>query len=156
MAINTIPRVMDFTARSSDANFKPKITIFHCFNALNSAEFLDEESSEITSIKLPCSSMNREVVLLRAFEAGADAVVVLACPEGSCRYVQGNLRAAKRVARVKKILDEIGIGGRRLNFFNVVHNDQSAVESIIEQTIIELKKLGPNPAEHNSALINVN
>ena len=156
MVIKTTPRIVEEANGSAESKYKPNITVFHCFNALNSAEFLAEKSGEIRSVKLPCSSMNREVVLLRAFEAGADAVVVLACPEGTCRYVQGNLRAAKRVARVKKILDEIGIGGRRLNFFNIVHNDQSAVDSIIEQTIIELEKLGPNPAKHDSPLINVN
>jgi F420-non-reducing hydrogenase iron-sulfur subunit len=146
MAVETSPGVIDSAANAADQSFKPKITIFHCFNALNSAEFLGEAAFDIKDVKLPCSSMNREVVLLRAFEAGADAVVVLACPEGSCRYVQGNLRAAKRIARVKKILDEIGIDGKRLNFHNIPHNDRSAVQNIIIQTLAELKDLGPNPA----------
>ena len=55
--------------------------------------------------------MTREVVLLRAFEAGADAVVVMVCPQDTCHYLQGNVRTAKRVTRVKKLLDEIGLDG---------------------------------------------
>jgi F420-non-reducing hydrogenase iron-sulfur subunit len=125
---------------------KNKLTIFHCFNALKNCSFLDESNYEVKSIKLPCSSLIREVFLLKAFEAGADAVIVLACPEGTCRYIQGNLRAIKRVGRVKKLLDEIGIDGRRLNFYNIQHGDETAVEGIVNNTISGLATLGPNPA----------
>jgi F420-non-reducing hydrogenase iron-sulfur subunit len=144
MVIETRSQTIDSLAAQWPSS-RAKITVFHCFNALTDTAFLDEEYN-IQDIKLPCSSMMREVVLLRAFEAGADAVVVLACPEGTCHYLQGNLRTAKRVARVKKILDEIGLDGRRLNLYNIPHGDQSAVIRIIEQTMSELAKLGPNPA----------
>jgi coenzyme F420-reducing hydrogenase delta subunit len=90
--------------------------------------------------------MSRDVVLLKTFEAGADAVVVLVCPEGTCHYLEGNLRDRKRVARVKNILNEIGLDGRRLNIFNVSPEDQSAVERIIGQTVSNLAALGPSPA----------
>ncbi len=95
---------------------------------------------------MPCSSMTRELFLLKAFEAGASAVVVLVCPEGTCRYLEGNLRARKRVAQVKKLLDEVGIGGERVNLFNIPHGDQSGADGIIQQTISDLVRLGPNPA----------
>jgi F420-non-reducing hydrogenase iron-sulfur subunit len=131
---------------SSKSSSKAQITVFHCFNALDSLSFLDEENYNVQSVKLPCSSMTREVVLLRAFEAGADAVVVLVCPEGSCRYLQGNLRTAKRVAHLKKLMDEIGIDGKRLNLYNIPHGDHAAVTRIIDQTVSDLAKLGPNPA----------
>lgn len=120
-----------------------RITLFHCFNALNSASFLDFKDCEIRSLKLPCSGMIREVILLKAFEAGADAVLVLVCPENSCHYVQGNIRTRKKVSRVKKILDEIGLDGRRLNIFNIPPGDQTAVAGIIEHTLSDLDFLGP-------------
>jgi F420-non-reducing hydrogenase iron-sulfur subunit len=125
---------------------KPQVTVFHCVNALGDAALLDFDNCDIQSVKLPCSSLSREVVLLKAFEAGADAVVVLVCPEGSCRYLQGNLRTAKRVSRMKKLLDEIGLDGRRLNLYNIPHGDVRAAEKIIENTLADLVGLGPNPA----------
>ena len=124
----------------------PQITLFHCINALSHGALLDFENCEIKSLKLPCSSMSREIVFLKAFEAGADAVVVLVCPEGTCRYLQGNMRTAKRVARVKKILDEAGLDGRRLNLYNIPHGNVRAAEKIIENTLAELAVLGPSPA----------
>ncbi len=126
--------------------FRPKITVFHCVNSVSNLLGLDSSESEVQAIKMPCSSMTREVFLLRAFEAGADAVIVMVCPEGSCRHLQGNIRAAKRVARVKKLLDEIGLDGGRLNIFNVSQKDSLAAERIIKQTELELDTLGANPA----------
>ncbi len=125
---------------------KAKITVFHCFSALSNTAFLEDKEYDVQLIKMPCSSATREVFLLRAFESGADAVAVLVCPEGTCRYLQGNLRAAKRVARVKRILDEIGLDGRRLNIYNVPHSDPASVERILEKTADDLLVLGPNPA----------
>jgi F420-non-reducing hydrogenase iron-sulfur subunit len=87
--------------------------------------------------------LTREVVLLKAFEDESDAVVVLVCPEKTCHFVQGNIRAKKRVMRVKKILDEIGFDGRRLNIYNVPHGDQDAITAIIRRTVSELDLLGP-------------
>jgi len=125
---------------------KPRIAVFHCFTALQDTASLEGTDYEIQGIKMPCSSISREVFLLRAFEAGADAVVVLVCPIDSCRYVQGNIRTAKRVARVKKLLDEIGIGGHRLNVFNIAQGDESAARRIIEQTVAELGEWGLSAA----------
>ncbi|MDD5288634.1 MAG: hydrogenase iron-sulfur subunit [Dehalococcoidales bacterium] len=132
-------------AVADTAKHRLKITVFHCFNALSAAVNHDDDY-DIRGIKMPCSSMTREVFLLRAFEAGADAVVVLVCPEGSCRYLEGNIRAGKRVARMKKLLDEIGIDGRRLNIFHIPQGDESAIEDILNHTVNDLIELGPNPA----------
>lgn len=81
---------------------KPKITVFHCFNAVENLTDINKFDCDIKEIRMPCSSITKEVFLLRAFESGADAVVVIACPQGTCRYIEGNIRAGKRVARVKK------------------------------------------------------
>lgn len=128
---------------------QPKISVFHCINVFADGEELlpsEQPEAAVEFFKLPCSSMVKDVFLLRAFEAGADAVQVLVCPEGSCRYVEGNLRAKKRVGWVKNLLDEIGLDGRRLELHNISYRDAGALGQIIEQTVSQLKELGPNPA----------
>jgi F420-non-reducing hydrogenase iron-sulfur subunit len=130
-------------------NFKPKITLFHCINAFGDADELalsDKDACEIKPIKMACSSMVKDVFLLRAFEAGADGVVVLVCPEGQCRYLEGNLRAKKRVGRVQRLLDEIGLDGRRLILNNMEAGDDSAVNQTVDLVLKNLALLGPNPA----------
>jgi coenzyme F420-reducing hydrogenase delta subunit len=129
--------------------FKPKITIFHCVNAfreLTTLPLTKNNGFDLRTVKLPCSSMIKDVYLLRAFEAGSDAVIVLACPEGQCRHITGNLRAKKRVERVQKILDEIGLDSRRLALFNIAPEDGKAAANIVRNTLSGLGGLGPKPA----------
>lgn len=122
-----------------------RITVFHCANALDSSIF-EQSDAVFRVVHMPCSSMTREIHLLKAFEDGADAVLVLVCPEGSCRYIEGNIRAKKRVTKVKKLLDDIGLNGDRLNIYNVPPHNENAIRDIIERTATELDTLGPNPA----------
>jgi F420-non-reducing hydrogenase iron-sulfur subunit len=131
------------------AKYKPKITVFHCVNAfgeLASLSLTKGNGFDLRTIKLPCSSMIKDVYLLRAFEAGSDAVIVLVCPEGECRQVSGNLRAKKRVAKVQEILGEIGIDGRRLSLFNIAPEDGETTAEIIRKTLSDLATLDPNTA----------
>ena len=130
-------------------NFKPKITLFHCINAFGDADELalsDTDACEIQTIKMACSSMVKDVFLLRAFEAGADGVVVLVCPEGQCRYLEGNIRAKKRVEYVQNLLDEIGLDGRRLSLGNMASGDDTAANQTINNVLKNLAELGSNPA----------
>ena len=133
-------------------NQEPKsiVTIFHCINVFGEGDALPAaaaaDNAEINFVKMPCSSMVKDVFLLRAFEAGADVVAVLVCAEGACRYVEGNLRAKKRVKWVKALLDEIGLDGRRLALFNVTAGDTRTAERFIREAHSLAATLGKNPA----------
>jgi F420-non-reducing hydrogenase iron-sulfur subunit len=129
--------------------FQAKVTVFHCINVFAEGETQPvPEGIEVnlTFVKLPCSSMVKDVYILRAFESGTDAVVVLTCPKGGCRYAEGNLRAAKRVQWVKTLLDEIGLGAGRLDLYNLSAGDMGGFQTIIQEVASELASLGPNPA----------
>ena len=130
-------------------NFKAKITVFYCINTFGngaSVPLVGDDDYELRLVKLACSSMVKDVFLLRAFEMGADAVIVMVCPEGQCRYVEGNLRAYKRVMWVKELLDEIGIDGDRLSLASISSEDRGAATRIIEQVKSDLIERGPSPA----------
>jgi F420-non-reducing hydrogenase iron-sulfur subunit len=131
-----------------DESYRPKITVFHCINALNGAASLPPNDGEVElrAVKLPCSGMVRDVFLLRAFEAGADAVIVLVCPAEACRHVEGSIRARKRVERVRSLLEEIGLGAERLAIFDIAPGDQAGAARIMRETLADLAGLGPNPA----------
>jgi coenzyme F420-reducing hydrogenase delta subunit len=70
----------------------------------------------------------------------------MVCPEGACRYIEGNFRAKKRTEWVQKLLDEIGLDGKRLTIYNVSPGDEAGAAQIIQKTVIDLADLGPNPA----------
>ena len=135
-----------------DHEFTPKITVFHCINTFGEGDaspLAGGEKFVSKFVKMPCSSIVKDVFLLRAFEAGADAVVVLVCPEGTCRYVEGNLRAKKRVRWVKALLDDIGLNGKRLSLYHLHPGDTSAADRIVQEVLGEVTVLGRNPAAPN-------
>ena len=131
------------------AKEKYRITLFHCINTVmdgDVAPAVPGDDLELKTVKMACSSMVKDVFLLRAFEAGSDAVVVMVCPEGQCRYVEGNARARKRVAWVQGLLDEIGLGAARLAVHPVAAGDTAAAEKIIGKVLTGLAAMGPSPA----------
>ncbi len=132
-----------------DQKYKPTITVFYCINTLFEEVSLltgSENNYELKTVHLPCSGMVKDVFLLKAFETGADAVVVLVCPEEQCRFVQGSIRARKRVEWVQNLLDEIGLSGRRLSIFNIPPGSRASSTEIIRKALADLDELGPNPA----------
>lgn len=73
-----------------------------------------ELGPRIKFFPLPCSGRIEPLHFLRAFEAGADLVYLITCPEKACRYQQGNIRAGKRLAYAQKLIEEIGLDPDRL------------------------------------------
>jgi F420-non-reducing hydrogenase iron-sulfur subunit len=120
---------------------KPKIEIFYCVNALEQG--MHPQGAEIVNgVRMACSAMIKDVYILKAFESGADGVLIVGCPAGKCKRVDGNLRAAKRVAFVQKLLDEIGLGARRLIY--VSSDDASAALAALVDKLVAMgpRKVG--------------
>jgi F420-non-reducing hydrogenase iron-sulfur subunit len=59
------------------------------------------------------------------------------------------LRAAKRVAYTKKLLDEVGLGGERLDFFHIAASEAPLFAETVKIMTERAKKLGPNPYRVN-------
>jgi len=95
------------------------LALFYCQNVPKSGEedrqALEEEfGKSIRLFPIPCSGRLDAVHLLKALERIADAAFIITCPEGACRYFEGNHRAKKRVERTKKILSDIGLEPERV------------------------------------------
>ncbi len=52
--------------------------------------------------------------MVKAFETGADGVLLITCPEGQCHNLEGNMRAQKRTQAVDSLLEEVGLGKGRI------------------------------------------
>jgi coenzyme F420-reducing hydrogenase delta subunit len=84
-------------------------------------------------------------LLLKAFENGADGVMVMGCLEGNCHYVNGNIRARARVKRVDTILETINLGTNRIKMFNLSAGDGAKFASFVDEFVTEIRELGPSP-----------
>ncbi len=96
-------------------------------------------------VLLPCTGGVDALYILRAFEAGADGVFVAGCLEGQCHYQVGNLHARSRVAEVKRLLDEAGIGGARLAMFNLSSAQGPRFAEVAREMTDRIVALGPSP-----------
>ncbi|MCJ7734134.1 MAG: hydrogenase iron-sulfur subunit [Anaerolineales bacterium] len=139
----------------SEKPFEPEITAFMCnycgYMASDTASALRiEYPANVKLIKLPCTGKTDTRYLLNAFEEGADGVYVVACPKGNCHHVRGNERGELRVEHTKKILDDIGLGGDRLNmYFLSGGQGKSFADAALEMTD-RIRELGPNPLVNKS------
>jgi coenzyme F420-reducing hydrogenase delta subunit len=52
--------------------------------------------------------------LVKAFESGADGIVLCCCLPSECRNLEGNLRASKRAQAVDSLMEEVGLGKDRV------------------------------------------
>lgn len=89
------------------------ISLFYCSNSFSAEEIHScaskIEDVQINTISLPCSGRVNLLYLLKAIETGSDGVLLLTCPIGECTYIQGNLRAQKRIEAVDDLLVEAGL-----------------------------------------------
>jgi coenzyme F420-reducing hydrogenase delta subunit len=99
----------------------------------------------IRVVRVPCTGKVDILHILRAFEKGADGVYVVGCMEGDCRFEKGNLRARKRVEQAQALLDTIGIGGDRVQMFNLSSGEGPKFAEYAVQMTDKIKEMGPNP-----------
>ncbi len=99
----------------------------------------------IRIIRLPCTGKVDVIHIMEAFQKGADGVYVAGCLEGECHYITGNLRAKKKVEYAKKLLDEIGVGGERVEMYNIAASDGPRFAQVANEMHEKFKALGPSP-----------
>ena len=103
---------------------RPRIIAFCChycaFTAADLAGTMRQQyPPNVRIVRLPCTGKADVNMLLQAFCAGADGVMVAGCEEGSCHFIHGNLRAKKRVAYAKHLLAETGVQPERLEMLHI-------------------------------------
>jgi F420-non-reducing hydrogenase iron-sulfur subunit len=96
---------------------------------------------------VPCTGRVDILHLLRAFELGFDAVFVSGCHLGDCHYLAGNTRAVKRVAKLKKDLEVMGIEPERLEMFHVSSGEGPKFAAACREMAERVQKLGPSPVK---------
>jgi F420-non-reducing hydrogenase iron-sulfur subunit len=102
------------------------VTVFMCANCARPGKELSSAGrarpevpdfgwpSRFQQVVIPCTGRLQPEHVLRAFESGSNIVLVVACEEDNCHYIEGSRRCARRVDYVRSILKEIGLGEERL------------------------------------------
>jgi coenzyme F420-reducing hydrogenase delta subunit len=130
--------------------FEPVIVAFCChYCAYTAADMAGSQRlcypPNVRIVRVPCSGKVDAIHILKAFEKGADGVYVAGCLDGDCHFKNGNRRAARRVASVGKLLDDIGIGAERLEMVNLSAGMGGRFAETAERITEKIRELGPSP-----------
>ncbi len=97
-------------------------------------------------IRVMCSGRVHPAHILEAFKDGADGVLVAGCHiPTDCHYISGNFKAQRRVAMVKKLMEQLGIEPERLRLEWISAAEGDKFAKTIREMTEDLKKLGPSP-----------
>ncbi|MBN2185882.1 MAG: hydrogenase iron-sulfur subunit [Dehalococcoidia bacterium] len=135
---------------ASQNKFEPVIVAFCCHYCAYAAADLAgvmrlQYPTNVRIIKLPCSGTIDVLHILKAFELGADGVYIAGCLEGGCHFIEGNIRAKRRVEDAKAILDAIGLGSERLEMFFMSSSEGVRFAEVAKEMTEKIKELGPSP-----------
>ncbi len=101
--------------------------------------------ANVRIVRVPCSGKVEVQQILAAFERGIDGVLVAGCLEGGCHFLEGNLRAERRIAAAQQLLDEIGLGRERLRMVNLSASEAPTFVARVREMVETVERLGPSP-----------
>ncbi|MGE5839848.1 MAG: hydrogenase iron-sulfur subunit [Deltaproteobacteria bacterium] len=129
---------------------KRTLALFYCQNTPESGEAQRQAletkyASRLKLFPIPCSGRLDPLHLLKALEEFADAAYVVACPEGACRYFEGNLRASKRVDMTAQTIAQIGLEKERVGIVANSKENPKTLAKLAEEILDRTGDLRPSP-----------
>ncbi len=99
--------------------------------------------SNIRIIRVPCSGRVDPLLVIKAFEMGADGVLIAGCHPGDCHYSEGNYHTRRRFALLRPFLDYLGVEDKRIKLEWVSATEGKRFTQVVSEFTGELKRLGP-------------
>jgi coenzyme F420-reducing hydrogenase delta subunit len=128
--------------------WEPKIVAFLCnWCSYAGADLAGvsrlQYGTNIRIIRVPCSGRVNPLYIFKAFQNGADGVLVSGCHPGDCHYISGNLIARRKFALMKNMMKYVGIAPERVHFSWVSASEGQRFAALINKVIDDVKKVGP-------------
>jgi len=128
--------------------FEPRIVGFLCnWCSYSGADLAGvsrmKSSPNLRIVRVMCSGRVDPSFILRAFQLGADGVLVAGCHLGDCHYQEGNAKALRRVALLKRILGAFGIDERRLQLEWISAAEGERFAAVSKEFTEQVRALGP-------------
>jgi F420-non-reducing hydrogenase iron-sulfur subunit len=138
-------------------DFEPIIIAFVCNWCTFTAADLAGTSRltyppNVRLIRMMCTGMVDPKYIIKAILEGADAVLVSGCHPGDCHYINGNLKARRRMKLLKEILPRFGIDERRIKLTWIGASEGVDFAKTIKEMTAEIKALGPNQVKNAMVL----
>jgi F420-non-reducing hydrogenase iron-sulfur subunit len=98
-----------------------------------------------------CSGRVDPELVLQAFLAGADGIMIAGCHPGECHYMEGNYKAMRRTAFLRRVLEGFGIEPERLALEWVSASEGAKFQEVINEFVERVAELGPSPVKRRAA-----
>lgn len=130
--------------------FEPRIIAFLCNWCTYAGADLAGTSRlqyppNVRIIRLMCSGALDPVYVIKALLEGADGVFIGGCHPGDCHYQNGNYKARRRVAILKKILEQVGFDPERVWLRWISASEGRLFADTMTELVATIRAKGPNP-----------
>jgi F420-non-reducing hydrogenase iron-sulfur subunit len=132
------------------AEFEPKIIAFCCNWCTYAAADIAGTSrihypANVRIVRVMCSGMVDPIYVLKAFEKGADGVLVAGCHEVDCHYLNGPVKCDAMFAKLRSVANTLGLEDERLRREMISTSESPIFAQVIEEMVEQIRKLGPSP-----------
>jgi len=130
------------------SDFEPKIVAFVCNWCTYAGADLTGTSRikyapNVKIIRFPCTGRIDFMLLMKAFQNGADGIIVSGCHPNDCHYSTGNFHARRRWMTFRELMDYMGVDTERITFSWVSAAEGARWAEIVNTTTEKVRKLGP-------------
>ena len=130
------------------ATFEPRIVAFFCnwctytaSDLAGTARLAYEPNAPV--VRVMCSGRFDPQFVLKAFEQGADGVLIGGCHPGDCHYQEGNYKALRRFRLLKRVLKQFGVDDERVRLEWISASEGDRVQRVVNEMTSQLRRLGP-------------
>jgi F420-non-reducing hydrogenase iron-sulfur subunit len=129
-------------------SFEPKVTAFVCNWCTYAGADLTGTSrikyqSNVRVLRVPCTGRIDFMLILKAFQQGADGVIVSGCHPNDCHYTSGNYHARRRWMVFKDMMEFMGIDMNRVTFSWVSAAEGARWAQLVNEVTDSVRNLGP-------------
>jgi len=141
----------------AESGFIPRIVVFACnwcsyAGADNAGVNRMQYSPHFRIIRTMCSGRVTPAFVLKAFELGADGVIVSGCHFGDCHYIFGNHKAVEQFERTQRLIHLLGLEPERIRLEWVSAAEGPRWANLINDFTSAVAKLGRSPLAHEDRL----
>ncbi|MEQ8171179.1 MAG: hydrogenase iron-sulfur subunit [Candidatus Eremiobacterota bacterium] len=140
--------------KSTKSDWEPRIVGFVCNWCTYAGADLAGTSRlkyppNVRLIRLPCTGAIDPLFIVKAFQSGADAVLVSGCHPADCHYTSGNYHARRKLTVFRDLLQYTGLDPNRFWMSWISASEGQKFASFMEEIVAETKKLGPLKGYNN-------
>ena len=136
------------SAKRSEDGFEPKIVAFLCnWCSYSGADLAGvsriQSSPNLRIIRTMCSGRVDPSFIMKAFQLGADGVLIAGCHFGDCHYLEGNFKTMRRIEMLKMAMKHFGIDEKRLRLEWISASEAEKYAKVSFEFTDQVKQLGP-------------